>query len=212
MMICRIAFSPTGSSGFGIEKVRGLHRVPRPPARRTAFIFSVPLSDSIRDGIVEVQMFPNPVDGHAQTLFEADFRSPSNQITRFGICRKQPHHFTFGRPESLGVMMDSHSIADEPGNQLSEASYRDFVTSAQVDLLTDGTVGLRHSKHSFNRVRHKSEITSGIRIPNANLSGGQGLRDDGWDDRTVALPRPVGVEGPDDGHRQIECMVETQCE
>jgi hypothetical protein len=85
------------------------------------------------------------------------------------------------------------------------------VVRADVDGFADGAVATRQRQKSAAGVGDIVEIPRGSRVPEFDLFRAAGyLGDDGRDHRTRGLSRPVGIEGPRDGERQVEGVVETQ--
>src|SRR5437868_5724883 len=87
MIISRIGRSPTGSSGFGIEKVRGRKRVPCPPTKTTAFMLC---SNPVCLRIVHSGIPSDPLDSMRQPLVQANLGSPRGNIPCLRVVAEQP--------------------------------------------------------------------------------------------------------------------------
>ena len=90
---------------------------------------------------------------------------------------------------------------------MREIADRDLKAAAEIDDFAEHAVGGREKRgdEARGRVAHEGEIASGMnRAQSHGRSAPQQLRDDGRHHRARGLPRPVGVEGTDDGDRRRE--------
>src|SRR2546423_3327438 len=96
-MIWSSGVSPTGSSGFGIEKVKGRSLVPRPPTRTTAFT----PSDPVDVRIVESRVLAHPLDRAQKPLVQAHLRLPAEQLARLRCVGDKVVDLARGGADSL---------------------------------------------------------------------------------------------------------------
>src|SRR5690349_16356843 len=99
----RIGLSPTGMSGLGRIVVYGASRVPRPPARMTAFMMIPSALYLVSGWIVAVEVLRDPFDRAAQPFVQPNLRLPAQQLARQAIVAVQLEHLAAGRADARSV-------------------------------------------------------------------------------------------------------------
>ena len=103
-------------------------------------------------------------------------------------------------------------VREANGKVRKVKSFKDYL-EARKKIIKIGDVEYKGAIFSDPKAKQhigdEVEITGGAQLAQLNLGlTGQQLGDDGGNNRTLALTGTVGVEGTNDGHRQIEAAVE----
>ena len=164
-----------------------------------SLVFDLKLVD-IR--LITVDIPGNPFDRPVQALIQGHGRSPTQAPARQAVIGDQAQHFRLFGAQAFRSDDDLDRPAQLSNDHIRQVPNPNVLTNPQVEHAAFDPLFFCSANETGHGILHIGEITRGIQAAQVERAAGEGLADDGWDDRTGGLARAVGIERADGYDRQ----------
>lgn len=153
------------------------------------------------------QVSPDVIGGALQPFFQADLGLPAQGLAGQGRVAQQQLDLALFRAQALGRAEDVSRAAHHVQAALGQLGDADGPTLAKVNDLALDAGGGKGQHEGPGCIRHIGQVAAGAEGAQGDLGRpGEGLAEHGGDDGAGGLARPVGVEGPQGDHGQVEAL------
>ena len=157
----------------------------------------------------EVLRAGKPFDGCLEAITDAVFRLKTSQLADLGVVAPEAKDFGLARTDALLVGKELNIAIHQFADEVERVPDGNLVVGTDIHSLANRLIATRQGQETTAGISHIVEIASGSNVTQLDLLHTIGdLADDRRDNCAGRLTRPVSIERPCDGKRQIEGVEE----